>query len=270
MSDNAGTVTLERREEVALITLDRPAKLNALDQPMWEAFDTVLGELAADLPRAVVVVGAGDAFCAGHDIHPQSPLTAAMAQGMFAKDPEPVRRILKQLKGTLAALAALPVPTIAAINGKAYSGGVEISLCCDLRIMDANAVMCLMETRLGMMPDIGGTVRLIRLLGRARALDLIFTSRKVRAEEALALGLVNRVSPAGNCLAMALELASEITVNGPAALAGVKQVALHMDRYEQDLEVETDQAVAAILSGEPAEGVSAWMARRPPNYTAKD
>ena len=270
MSDNAGTVTLQRRGELALVTLDRPAKLNALDQPMWEAMEAVLQELSAALPRAVVITGAGDAFCAGHDIHPDSPLTAAMAKGMFAGDPTPVRDTLRQLKETLGKLAALPVPTIAAINGKAYSGGVELTLCCDLRVMDANAVICLQETRLGMMPDLGGTVRLISLIGRARALDLIYTSRKVRAEEAMALGLVNRVAPPGDCLAAALELAGQIALNGPAALAGVKAVALHLDVKEQDFEVETEQAVATILSGEPDEGVSAWMARRPPNYKAKD
>ena len=266
MSDTAGTVSLDRRDCVALVTLDRPAKLNALDQPMWEALDRVLEELAEDPPRVVVVTGAGDAFCAGHDIHPESPLTAAMAKGMFAGDPEPVRETLSRLKGILANLAALPVPTIAAINGKAYSGGVEIALVCDLRVMDSRAVICLQETRLAMMPDLGGTVRLQRLIGRARALDLIYTSRKVNAEEALALGLINRVSPAGACLDAALELAAEIAGNGPAALAGVKQVALRVDDLETALAEETDQAVATILSGEPAEGVAAWMARRPPRY----
>jgi enoyl-CoA hydratase/carnithine racemase len=266
MSDTAGNVTLERRDQVALITLDRPAKLNAFDQPMWEALGQILKELAAQPPRAVVVTGAGDAFCAGHDIHPESPLTAAMAKGMFAGDPEPVRQTLVQLKGTLGDLAALPVPTIAAINGKAYSGGVEIALVCDLRVMDSRAAICLQETRLGMMPDLGGTVRMQRLIGRARALELIYTSRKVEAEEALALGLVNRVTPAGSCLDAALELAAEIAINGPAALGGVKRVALRMDDLEQALAEETDQAVRCILSGEPAEGVAAWMARRPPRF----
>jgi len=266
MSDSAGTVNLERRGQVALVTLDRPAKLNAMDQPMWEALEEVLEQLNAEPPRAVVVTGAGDAFCAGHDIHPESPLTAAMAKGMFAGDPEPVRQTLLRLKGILAALASLPMPTIAAINGKAYSGGVEIALVCDLRVMDSRAAICLQETRLGMMPDLGGTVRLQRLIGRAQALDLIYTSRKVDAEEALTLGLVNRVAPAGQCLDAALELARDIAANGPASLAGVKQVALKMDDLEAALNEETDQAVTTILSGDPAEGVAAWMARRPPKF----
>jgi len=173
---------------------------------------------------------------------------------------------LGQLKGTLNALAALPVPTIAALNGVAYSGGAEISLCCDLRVMDASATICLQETRLGMMPDISGTVRLIQLVGRARALDLIYTARAVDSDEALALGLVNRIAPAGTCLQAALELAGDIAGNGPAALAGVKQVALHMDALEQALAVEMDQAVSTILSGQPAEGIGAWMERRPPKF----
>ncbi len=266
MSGDSGEVTLERRDALGIITLRRPAKKNALDQQMWQDLERILAELRADPPRVVLVVGEGDAFCAGHDIHPESALTAAMAKGMVEKDPEPVRRILKQLKGTLAALAALPMPTIAAINGKAYSGGLELCLCCDLRVMDADAVLCLQETKLGMMPDISGTVRMIKLVGRALALELIYTSRGVGSAEALAMGLVNRVAPPGESLDAALALAGEIAANGPTALAGVKQVALAMDQLEPALDVETEMAVATILSGEPMEGVTAWLSRRPPRF----
>jgi enoyl-CoA hydratase/carnithine racemase len=218
----------------------------------------------------VILTGEDPAFCAGHDIRLDNPLTATLFKGMQDGQGEPVRLILQRIKGILSALEDLPVPTIAAINGAAFGGGVELALCCDLRVLDREATLCMVETRIGLMPDLGGTVRLAALLGRSHALDLICTARDVRAEEALALGLVNRLAPPGRSLEVALDLAALVVQNGPAAVRGVKRVVMSMQQRQAHLETETQEAVACILAGEALEGVGAWMQKRPPKFKSKE
>jgi enoyl-CoA hydratase len=132
--------------------------------------------------------------------------------------------------------------------------------------MDEGATLCMVETRLGLMPDLGGTVRLAALLGRSHALDLICTARDVRSEEALALGLVNRLAPRGRSLELALDLAALVAQNGPDAIRGVKRVVLSMQQRDEHTRRETDEAVACILGGQAVEGVTAWMQKRPPRF----
>lgn len=259
-------VTLEQRGDVGLVTLRRPQRRNALDQATWDALEARLEALHQDPPRVVLFTGEGRAFCAGFDVRPDNPITAAFFEGMQQQDGDAVAGILTRLKGVLDRIESLPVPTIAAINGDAHGGGVELALCCDLRVMDAEAVACMAEARIGLMPDLGGTARLLRLLGRARALDMIWTSRDVRADEALSLGLINRVAPAGHAVDSAMDLAALMIQNGPAALRAIKRVARAMDQLEPALEAETAAAVECILSGEAIEGITAFMHKRPPKW----
>lgn len=263
-----GRVRLERRDHVVILTLDRPERKNALSQGLWQALAETLDELRNDPARAIILTGAGGAFCAGMDVRPDNPQLAVFQQAMAGASRGPIRDLLVRLKSILTALEELPMPTIAAIGGVAYGAGAEMVLCCDLRVMDAAATMCFSETRLGLMPDVGGTVRLLRQLGRARALDLICTARDLRADEALALGLVNRVAPPGHSLAVALDLAALIAQNGPGAVRAAKRAARAAESLpvEQAMAAETEAAVDCILSGECIEGISAWMQRRPARF----
>ncbi len=263
---SAAAVTIERDRQVAVVTLRRPAKRNALNDVMWDGLQAAVAELRDDLPRAVVLTGEGDAFCAGHDISLNNTLTAAFFEAMQSGEGAPIRALLVRLKGIFSSVEQLPVPTIAAINGDAHGGGVELALCCDLRVLDEQATLCMSETRIGLMPDLGGTARLTRLLGRSRSLDLICTARDLGGDEALELGLVNRLAPAGKALDAALDTAALIAQNGPAAVRGVKAAVQAMGDIGPALEAETAAAVECILAGQGVEGVTAWMQKRPAKW----
>lgn len=266
MSTNEKTVTVERKGQVAIVTLRRPHRRNALNDEMWDALEQTIAALGEAPPRAVIFTGAGQAFCAGFDIRPDNPLTAAFLASMQKSDGAPIRALLTRLKGILSSIEDLPVPTIAAINGDAHGGGVELALCCDLRVMDREATLCMAETRIGLIPDLGGTVRLVRLLGRSRALDLIWTARDLRADEAREMGLVNRLAPSDHALEAALDLAALVVQNGPAAVRAVKRVARSMEDLGPALEAETEAAVECILAGQSVEGITAWIQKRPAKW----
>jgi len=261
-------VVVEHQGSVAIVTLNRPERRNALDEPLWDALKAAAERLRAEPLRAVVITGRETSFSTGMDLQPDNPLMADFGEAMTGGDRAAVRALLERLKGVFAAVEALPMPTVAAINGAAYGGGLELALCCDLRVMDASAKACLPECRIGLMPDLGGTVRASRLLGRARALDLIATARAVGAEEALRLGLVDRVAESGKSLEVALELAEAIAQNGPRAVRQVKRTVQCIEGASLDeaLAVETEHAIDAILSGEAIEGITAFGQRRPPSF----
>ncbi len=266
MSD--GTVQVERKGHVAVITLDRPGRKNALGEVMWLGLGRAADELAAQLPRAVVLTGAGGAFSAGMDVNPDNPQVARLVGAVAGRDAGPGRAMLHQLHGVLDRLFALPVPIIAAVGGLAYGGGAEIATRCDLRVADPAAVMCFSEVRLGLMPDLGGGVALARLIGTGRAADLILTARKVSAAEARALGLVNRISAPGGAREEAIAMAEMIAGNGPRAV----RAALAVIRGAADLSWrdavagELGAAAELIASGECQVGIAAFMQRQTPVF----
>jgi enoyl-CoA hydratase/carnithine racemase len=264
-----GTVHVERRGHVAVVTLDRPGRKNALGRAMWAALGRAADELHAAAPRAVVLTGAGETFCAGMDVNPDNPQVAQLVGAVAQRDVAPVRAMLDDLHRVLDRLFALPVPIIAALGGLAYGGGAELATRCDLRVADPAATICFSEVRLGLMPDWGGGVALARLLGPGRAADLILTARRVGAEEALDLGLFNRVSAPGGSLAEAVALAETISGNGPRAV----RAALAVIRGSGDLSwrdalaAELDAAAALIATGECQTGITALFSRTPPRFT---
>jgi enoyl-CoA hydratase/carnithine racemase len=272
MSENTpidGQVRLERRGHVAIVTLDRTERRNAMNQAMWSGLERAVTELERSLPRVVVVTGAGDkAFCAGMDVNPDNPDTAALMTAMQAKDPAPVVAMLTRMRGVLDRLVGLPVPVIAAVNGVAFGGGAEMAVRCDLRVMDPAATIAFSEVRLGLMPDWGGGVALTRVVGRARAADLILTARRVAADEAQSLGLVNRVSAPSACLAEAKALAETIAHNGPRAVRATLRLIRHIDGIGDTgaLALELDQAAKLIASGECVFGVGAFLSRTTPSF----
>ncbi len=262
-------VQLEIKNKIALVTMNRARKKNAFDESMFTALEHVTDELKHNLPRVIIITGDGDeAFCAGFDVHPENPLVAAFLEVLGNKDIEAARKLVARIRKAVDEFISLPVPTIAAINGLAYGGGMELATRCDLRVMDRTAQLCFSEVRLGLMPDWGGGAYLTKLVGSAIASDLILTARTVNAEEALKIGLVNRVSEEGRSVDEALNLAEQIAQNGPKAI----RYALAVIRKSQDLslgkalELEAEMAAELIVSGECVHGITAFMEKKKPEF----
>src|ERR1700693_6160696 len=177
------TAHLNRSDEFALLTLDRPEALNALSFATLREIDAALDKVAAGDARALLVTGAGErAFCAGADI--KELMNRPLAQG---------RRDMANGQRIVSRFGALPMPSIALINGYAFGGGLEVALACNFRLALKTARLGLPEIKLGLIPGYGGTQRLPRLVGEARALDMVMTGRTVDAEEAYRIGIVNRI-----------------------------------------------------------------------------
>ncbi|MFZ5573059.1 MAG: enoyl-CoA hydratase/isomerase family protein [Thermodesulfobacteriota bacterium] len=262
-------VRLEERGRIAVVTLNRPERLNAFNDDMLLNLQTVTNTLKKSPPWVVILTGSGDkAFSAGFDVNPDNPMVADFLLSAEKHDRGPAAEAMGRLRGIVDDFVSLPVPIIAALNGVAFGGGAEIAVRCDLRIMDPRAVVCFSEVRLGLMPDWGGGATLSRLIGPSRAADLILTAREIGAEEALALGMVNRISRPGTVLEEALVLAEAIASNGPRAV----RHALTVIRRSRDLSLrdnlalELSLAADLIASGECIHGVSAFLMKKKPDF----
>jgi len=266
---NTELILLERRDRVALVTINRPERRNSFNEAMFTRIEAVASELRAAPPRAVVITGSGaTAFSAGFDVNPDNPMVDGIVKAMSTGEREPSKKLIRNIRAAIDAFVSIPVPLIAALNGLAYGGGAELATRCDLRVMDRDAVICFSEVRLGLMPDWGGGPALARLIGPSRAADLILTARKVGSDEALSMGLVNRVSEKGRALEEALGLAGSIAENGPRAV----REALTLLRLSQAvpfsamLDREEELATALIASGECVHGVGAFLEKRKPVF----
>lgn len=205
-------VTLQVEDEVGTIRLDRP-KMNAIDEQLhWEVRAAALEAGQRDDVRAVVLYGGERVFAAGADIKAMSQLDGS---GMIAWG--------RELTNSFTEVARIPKPVIAAITGYALGGGYELALCADFRVAGAGAKVGQPEILLGVIPGAGGTQRLARLVGPAKAKDLIFTGRHVGAEEALEMGLVDAVVPDDEVYATALAMARKLAAGPPLALAAAKR-----------------------------------------------
>ncbi|MDO9264089.1 MAG: enoyl-CoA hydratase/isomerase family protein [Desulfosalsimonadaceae bacterium] len=262
------TIHLERRDAVAILTMDRPLRRNAFNDRMFEALERVTRELKEHLPRAIVITGGGDnAFCAGFDIHPDNPLVSGLIDAVEKKNQASAHKLIHDIRKIVDGFVSLPVPIIAAINGLAYGGGAELAVRCDLRVMDPNAVICFSEVRLGLMPDWGGGAALARLIGASRAADVILTARQIQAGEAINFGLVNRICQS-NCLEEAVALADMIAANSPRAVSYTLAL-IRQSRnltLNQTLDLEAEKAISLIGSGEYFYGVSAFLEKRKPEF----
>jgi enoyl-CoA hydratase/carnithine racemase len=248
MSDPS-PVRLERRGAVGILTLDRAAVRNALSRDTLHAFGRLGRELVADESvRAIVVTGAGDkAFCAGADLKER--------QGMSTDE---VRVQVGLYRTELGVLDQSPKPVIAALNGVAFGGGLELALICDLRVAAPHVELGLPETTLGIIPGAGGTQRLPRVVGEARAKEMILLGRRLGAAEALAWGLVNRVSPEGvSVLDDTLRWIEPISGGAPiaqaAALRAIEtsyevplQAGLELERVFYDETVRSEDRIEAL------------------------
>ena len=255
----SGLVELELGQ-VAHLTLVNPP-LNLVTRTLLDELVSALDTLAAASPgdvRAVVLTGRGErAFSAGSDV------------GDFENQHGAAGRERHELEsGVASRLAVLPMPTIAAIEGNALGGGLELALCCDLRIASERARIGLPEVRLAVTPGAGGTQRLPRIVGPAWAKELILTGRVLTAVEAERIGLVNRVVPAGQALAAADALATEIAQRGPLAVREAKRLIDLAIESEigAGLAAELDASDRVFASEDMAEGARAFFAKRDPDY----
>jgi enoyl-CoA hydratase/carnithine racemase len=245
--------------QVATITLDRPEKLNAMDRRMFGELEAAAAR-AADDPavRALVVTGAGRAFSSGLDV----------AEFAAMSDPAAAERVVTDIQRAISAFELLPKPVVAAVNGLAFGGGLQLAIACDLRIASERAEFASMEMRWAIVPDLGGTERLPRLVGLGRAKELIFTGRQVGAEEALRIGLVNRVVPEHDLATEAAELAGGLAA-GPTLALGLAKQALN-EAFERSTVEGMEAARRAqrrtFASIDHAEARAAFAERRPPRF----
>jgi enoyl-CoA hydratase len=254
-------VRSERRGAVALLTLDRPDALNALDRALLHDLEACIAAVASDASvRAVVVTGAGRAFAAGADIE--------QMRGMTPAEAEAFSRLGHRVFG---ALEALPVPSIAAVNGYALGGGCELACACDWIYASAKARFGQPEVNLGIIPGFGGTSRLARRVGLARAKEMVLGGAPLPAEEALRVGLVNRVFPPEELIEGALAVGETIAAKGPLAVAAAKRVMQEGQDVDPRVAHTLEQhAFGLVFSTEDrAEGMSAFLEKRDPVFKGR-
>lgn len=250
-------VHLERRDAIAVLTLDRQEALNALSFVMIGEIGARLNEVAQSDARALIITGAGSrAFCAGADI-----------KELRNRDLMSQRRGAELGQQTFARLDTLPMPSIAVINGYAFGGGLELALACTFRIATRNARFGLPEIKLGLIPGYGGTQRLPRVVGEARALEMIMTGRTVEAEEAERIGLVSRLVD-GDPVAAGIAFAGQFTGFGLPALGFARaavQRALAVS-LQDGLRIEADLSTLAYRTEDAEEGMAAFVEKRPAGF----
>lgn len=221
-------VQYEQNEFVGIITIDREKALNALNSEVLSELEAVVDGVSVENTRCLIITGAGQkAFVAGADIAEMSQKTKSEAQAFSAKGNAVFRKIEK-----------LAIPVIAAVNGFALGGGCELSLSCDIRVASENAVFAQPEAGLGITAGFGGTQRLARTIGIGKAKEMLYTCGKVKADEALKLGLVNAVYPADQLMEECLKLAGKIARNAPIAVRASKKA------VNDGMQVDIDSAIA--------------------------
>jgi enoyl-CoA hydratase len=253
-------VLCEDRGAVRVLTVNRPDKLNALDGAALDALDAAFGAAGADPAiRVVVLTGAGPkAFVAGADIAEMNTLSPAQGRDFALRGQRMMRNV-----------ETLPKPVIAMVNGFALGGGLELAMCCHLRIAADTAKVGQPEVNLGLVPGFGGTQRLLRLAGRAAALELCLTGTPVDAARALQLGIVNRVVPAADLEAAVMALAERLAASAPLALRGVLDC-INVGgecAIGEGLAYEAAQFGLMFATDDMREGTGAFLARRKPAFT---
>jgi enoyl-CoA hydratase/carnithine racemase len=256
-------IRVEQRGNVAVWTIDRPDRMNALSRGTLIAFGELARKAVVDpAVRAIVITGAGDkAFCAGADLKER--------QGMTEND---VRVQVELYRSELGPIDRSPKPVIAALNGVAFGGGLELALVADMRVAAEHALLALPETTLGIIPGAGGTQRLPRLVGEARAKEMILLGRRLTAQEALAWGLVNRVTPKGTSVVDdAIAWIDAIANGAPIAQAAALEA---IDRsydvgLDLGLELEKVSYDKTLVSEDRREALAAFAEKRKPKFSGR-
>jgi len=257
MNDNI--LLTEQQDGVAVITLNRPAVMNSFNFALLQALKAKIAEIRFDPAiRVVIVTGSGDrAFCSGADLKERATLS-----------PIQVKEYIFTIRNLFTEIEQLNKPVIAAVNGVALGGGTELALAADIRIASQSATMGLTETRLAIIPGAGGTQRLPRLVGKGKAKELIFTGKRIGAEEALEIGLVNKVCAPEALIDTCREMAAEICETGPVAIEQAK----YAINYGMETDLSTGLAIESnaywvcIPTEDRLEGLAAFKKKRKPVY----
>lgn len=255
------TIILEKRENIAYITFNRPEVLNAISTQLLTDLRQAIDEIERDKDiRVVIITGAGRAFMAGADISQLAKM-----------NPLEINEWNHRIIESFGALEKLKQPVIAAINGFALGGGLEAALCCDIRVAAENAKLGQPEVSLGIIPGGGGTPRLPRAVGRAKGMEMLLTGDMIDAQEAYRIGLVNKVVPEGEALKAAEEIAARILKRGPLATRLVKDSVMVGKDLPLDAAIEYahKNLVLCFTSEDAKEGLSAFLEKRPPKWSGK-
>ncbi|MEV0085744.1 enoyl-CoA hydratase-related protein [Saccharopolyspora sp. NPDC050642] len=248
---------------VRLLTLNRPESFNSLDVELKQALITALREAAADdSVRALVITGAGKAFCAGQDLKEHVAL-------LNSGDPAPLNTVEEHYNPIIRAVTSMPKPVIAAVNGTAAGAGASLAYACDLRVASTNAKFLMAFANVGLSTDSGASWTLPRLIGYGRAMELLLLAEPVAAEEAMRIGMVNRVVDAGDAVAAATELAKRMAAGPTSAYARIKEamLAAAAEGLAEALAVEAGAQAEAGATADHREAVAAFVEKRTPHFT---
>ncbi len=250
---------VEQKDKIAILTLNRPEIMNALNFPLLKELNHFITEANFDKGiRVIIITGAGGkAFCAGADLKERRTMTQ-----------EEVKRYIFTIRTTFTAVEYLPKPVIAAVNGIALGGGTELALACDMRIASKNATMGLTETSLAIIPGAGGTQRLARAVGKGKAKEMIFLAKRISADEAYEIGLVNKVVEPEKLMDEAISWAEKICENGPIAIEQAKMAINYGTETDifTGLAFETQCYNVLIPTKDRLEGLQAFKEKRKPQY----
>ncbi|MDQ0154048.1 enoyl-CoA hydratase-related protein [Robertmurraya andreesenii] len=254
-----GKVLLEKNRRIAFVTINRPEQLNCFDFETLVELEKIIDEIRFDREiNVVIIVGAGDkAFSVGADLKERRTLNE-----------QEVRRNVQKIRDVFSQIEDLPQPTIAAMNGYAFGGGLELALACDFRYAVKSAKMGLTEVGLAIIPGAGGTQRLTRLIGVPKAKELILTARRIDAEKAYEMGLLNGVVEDGQLLDSAISLAEEILKNGPLAVTQAKYAINHGSQVDltTGLAIESKAYEVLIPTKDRVEALNAFQEKRAPKF----
>ncbi|WP_419658382.1 EchA6: enoyl-CoA hydratase/isomerase [Desulfosarcina variabilis str. Montpellier] len=256
---NDSILLTEQKDGVMVITLNRPEVMNSFNWALLHAMEAKIAEIRFDPSiRVVIITGAGErAFCTGADLKERRSYT-----------PMQVKEYVFTIRNLFTAVEQLNKPVITAINGIALGGGTELALASDIRIASQTASMGLTETRLAVIPGAGGTQRLPRLVGKGHAKEMIFTAKRINADEALSIGLVNRVCAAGTLLETCRQLAAKICENAPIAIEQAKYAinyGMETD-LSTGLSIESNAYWVCIPTEDRLEGLAAFREKRNPVF----
>ena len=255
------SIILDKKDGVAKVTINRPKALNALNLEILSELSRAVKDIREDVEvRGVIITGAGRAFVAGADV-----------SMMVGNSPLEARKVVEMGQRTFMEIENLKKPTIAAINGFALGGGLELALACDLRIASENAKMGLPEVGLGIMPGWGGTQRLPRIVGTGLAKEIILTGDHIDAERAKRIGLVNKVVASDDLDEAAIEMLGRIMSRGPVAIgAAISAInmSLNVD-LDSGLAYEQSMFSLCFSTDDSKEGISAFLEKRKPKFRGR-
>lgn len=258
--------TYERDGYIGLLTLNRPEKRNALNLQLWYAVGEAIAEAERDTEaRVILVKGAGKSFCAGLDLSPDNEVISVVASTPDASQKMRFYNLVKEIQAIHTRLERLAQPTIAVIQKHCLGAGLELALCCDIRVCSADTLFALPEATLAIITDVGGLQRLSRVVGRGHAREISYRGYRFDAERALAINLVNYVYPDEETLdAEAMKIAEEIAGNPPLAVQGAKDVFLFDEEasLEDSLDYTAARSSMIMPSQDLFEAMQAFMQKR--------